>query len=69
MAAKISSFSDFGDNYSYLPVSCKYRIGIHLWHLPLCKLYTCFDLFLLNHHNCNDCKGPLYTRSRFIKRE
>ena len=26
------------------------RIGIHVWHLPLCKLYKCFDLFLLNHH-------------------
>ena len=43
MAAKISSFSDFGDNYSYL--SYKYGIGIHVWHLPLCKLYKCFDLF------------------------
>ena len=50
MAAKISSFSDFGDNYRYL--SYKYRIGIHVlvWHLPLCKLYKCFDFFLLNHH-------------------
>ena len=48
MAAKISSFSDFGDNYRYL--SYKYGIGIHVWHLPLCKLYKCFDLFLLNHH-------------------
>ena len=44
MAAKISSFSDFGDNYRCL--SYKYGIGIHVWHLPLCKLY----LFLLNHH-------------------
>ena len=49
MAANISSFSDFGDNYRYL--SYKYGIGIHAWHLPLCKLYKCFDLFLLNHHN------------------
>ena len=48
MAAKISSFSDFGDNYRYL--SYKYGIGIHVWHLPLCKLYKCFDVFLLNHH-------------------
>ena len=48
MAAKMSSFSDFGDNYRYL--SYKYGIGIHVWHLPLCKLYKCFDLFLLNHH-------------------
>ena len=37
MAAKISSFSDFGDNYRYL--SYKYGIEIHVWHLPLCKLY------------------------------
>ena len=38
MAVKISSFSNFGDNYRYL--SYKYRIGIHvIWHLPLCKLY------------------------------
>ena len=49
MAAKISSFSDFGDNYRYL--SYKYEIRIHVWHLPLCKLYKCFDLYLLNHHN------------------
>ena len=35
MAAKISSFSDFGDNYRYL--SYKYGIGIHVWHLPLCR--------------------------------
>ena len=48
MAAKISSISDFGDNYRHL--SYKYGIGIHVWHLPLCKLYKCFDLFLLNHH-------------------
>ena len=27
------------------------RIGIHVLHLPLCKLYKCFDLYLLNHHN------------------
>ena len=51
MAAKISSFSDFGDNYSiYRYLSYKYGIGIHVWHLPLCKLHKCFDLFLLNHH-------------------
>ena len=49
MAAKISSFSGFGDSYSYL--SYKYRIGIHVWHLPLCELYKFFDLYLLNHHN------------------
>ena len=48
MAAKIFSFSDFRDNYRYL--SYKYGIGIHVWHLPLCKLDKCFDLFLLNHH-------------------
>ena len=49
MAANISSSSDFGDNYRYL--SFKYRIGIHVWHLPLCKLFKCFDLYLLNHRN------------------
>ena len=27
-----------------------FKIGIHVWHLPLCKLYKCVDLFLLNHH-------------------
>ena len=48
MAARISSFSDFGDNYRYL--SYKYGIGIHVGHLPFCKFYKCFDLFLLNHH-------------------
>ena len=49
MAAKISTFSDLGDNYRYL--SHKYGIGKHVWHLPLCKLYKCFDLYLVNHHN------------------
>ena len=43
LAAKISSFSDFGDNYRYL--SDKYGIRIHVWCLPLCKLYKCFDLY------------------------
>ena len=37
MATKISSFSEFGDNYRYL--SYKYEIGIHIWDFPLCKLY------------------------------
>ena len=49
MATKVSSISDFGDNYRYL--SYKFGIGIHIWHLPLCKLYKSFDLYLLNHHN------------------
>ena len=49
LAARISCFSDFGDNYRY--ISYKYGIGIHKWHLPLCKLYKRFDLYLLNHHN------------------
>ena len=49
LAAKISSFSDFYDNYRYL--SYKYGIGIHVWQLLLCKLYKYFDLYLLNHHN------------------
>ena len=48
MAAKISSFSNFGSNYRYL--GYKYRIVLHVWHLPLCKLQKCFNLFLLNHH-------------------
>ena len=48
MAAKISSFSDFSDNYRYL--SYKYGIRKHVWHLLLCKFYKCFDWFLLNHH-------------------
>ena len=46
MAAKISIFfSDSGDNYRYL--SYKYGIGIHVWHLPLCKSYKCYDLLIL----------------------
>ena len=24
---------------------------MHVWHLPLCKLCKCFDVYLLNHHN------------------
>ena len=39
-----SSSSDFGDNCRYL--SYKYSIGIHVWNLPLCKLYKCFDIYL-----------------------
>ena len=62
MAAKISSFPNFGDNYRYPSYAC--GIGILVWHLPLCILYKCFDLHLLNHHNtvadgafiCNLCK-------------
>ena len=49
MAAKISSSSDFGNNYRYL--SYKYGTGIHVWHLPSCQLYKCFDLYQLNHYN------------------
>ena len=25
------------------------KFGIHVWHLSLCKLDKCFNLFLLNH--------------------
>ena len=49
MAANVSSFLAFGDNYRYL--SYKYGITIHVWHLSLCKLYQCFDLYLLNYYN------------------
>ena len=49
LTCKISSFSDFVDNYRYL--SYKYRVEIHVYHLTLCKLYKCFDVFLLNHYN------------------
>ena len=38
LAAKISSFSGFGENYRYL--SYKYGIGIHVWHLTLWNLYN-----------------------------
>ena len=44
LSAKSSSSSNFGDNYRYL--SYKFNIGIHVWNLPLCKLYKCFDLYL-----------------------
>ena len=44
LSAKSSSSSDFGDNYRYL--CYKYNIGIHVWNLPLCKLYKCFDIYL-----------------------
>ena len=37
--------------YSQTMFTYKYGIGMHVWHLPLCKLYKCFDLYLLNHHN------------------
>ena len=49
MAANISSFSEFRDNYRY--ISYKYGIGIHVRHLPLCKLYKCSDLYQLNYHD------------------
>ena len=65
MAAKISSFSDFGDNYRY--ITYKYRIGILEWHLPLCKLYKCFDLFLLNRHKTID--NGVFIRDLCLLRE
>ena len=40
-SAKCSSVSNLGDNYRYL--SYKYKIGNHVWDLPLCKLHKCFD--------------------------
>ena len=43
MSARSSRSSDFIDNYRYL--SYKYNLGIHVWNLPLCKLYKCFDLY------------------------
>ena len=47
MTSKMSSFSDFGDNFRYL----SYKYGIGIWHLPLCKLYKCLELYLLNCYN------------------
>ena len=35
---------------TYTHLFHKYGIGLHVWYLPLCKLYKCFYLFLLNHH-------------------
>ena len=43
-SAKCSSVSNFGDNYRYL--SYKYKIGIHVWDSPLCKLHKCFDSYM-----------------------
>ena len=51
LSAKSSSSSDFGDNYRYL--SYKYNIGIHVWNLPLCKLYKCFDIYLSHDSTVN----------------
>ena len=51
MPAKSSRSSDFGDNYRYL--SYKYNIGIHVWNLPLCKLYKCFDIYLSHDFTAN----------------
>ena len=65
MAAKISSLSDFGDNYRYL--SYKYGSGIHVWYLPLCKLYKCFALFLLNHHKT--IANDVFIRNLYLLRE
>ena len=44
LPAKSSRSSAFGDNYRYL--SYKFNIGIHVWNVPLCKLYKCFDIYL-----------------------
>ena len=65
MAARFFSSSHFGDNYGYL--SYKYGIGIHVWHLSLCKLYKCFDLYLLNHLNTN--ANGVFTRDLCLLRE
>ena len=40
-SAKCSSVSNFRDNYRY--ISYKYKIGNHVWDLPLYKLHKCFD--------------------------
>ena len=61
LSAKSSSPSDFGDNYRYL--SYKYNIGIHVWNLPICKLYKCFDLYLSHNSAVNPdriCIRELY---------
>ena len=65
LAPKISSFSDFGDSYRFL--SYIYGIGIHVWHLPLCTLYKCFDLYLLNHHNT--IANRVFIRDLYLLRE
>ena len=65
MAAKISSFSDFDDNYRYQ--SYKYGIGIHVWYLPISKLCKCFDLFLLNYHKT--IANGVFIRDLFLLRE
>ena len=41
-----SIFSDFGDNHRYL----SYKYGIET-HVPLCRLYKCFDFYLLYYRN------------------
>ena len=51
LSAKSSSSSDFGGNYRYL--SYKYNIGTHVWNLPLCKLYKCFDIYLSHDSTVN----------------
>ena len=38
-----------------------------IWHLPLCKLYKCFDLFLLNQHNT--IANGAFTRDLCLLRE
>ena len=43
-SAKCSSVSNFGVNYRYL--SYKYKIGNHVWDLPLCKLHKCFNSYM-----------------------
>ena len=37
----------------HIYLSYKYNIGIHVWNLPLCKLYKCFDLYLSHYHAIN----------------
>ena len=66
LSAKSSSLSDFGDNYRYL--SYKYNIGIHVWNLPLCKLYKCFDIYLSHDSTVNPDGSSFYTRAVFIER-
>ena len=53
------------DNYRYL--SYNYGIRIHVWNLPLCKLYKCFDLYLLNHHNM--IANGVFIRDLYLLRE
>ena len=49
----VSRYRATNCSFSKKYLSYKYNIGTHVWNLPLCKLYECFDLYLSHNSAAN----------------